>query len=189
MIEPPVRFIERHCSRRNSLQNVHAWTPAALGIWKLLEQTTAKCVQKPLLLPHRISFCVQPSLLAANLKRPQFHSYAFHGLWTRALHHPKNVLPDLLQVVLEFHFGLLFCHAQPFRNLFPRKAVLSRHPNFPRPTIHTVCDLSDPTFDGFQPPKVPWGRSRPSRSKRDRVLTACTNRGMQVVMQNVRQIR
>src|ERR1700693_3050801 len=27
VIEPPVRFIERHRSRRNSLQNVHAWTP------------------------------------------------------------------------------------------------------------------------------------------------------------------
>jgi len=27
---------------------------------------------------------------------------------------------------------------------------------------------SDPTFDGFQPPKPKWGRSRPSRRKRDR---------------------
>jgi hypothetical protein len=76
VIEPPVRFIERHRSRRNSLQNVHAWTPATLGIRKLLEQTTAKCVQKPLFFSRRISVCVQPFLLAANLKRPQFHSYA-----------------------------------------------------------------------------------------------------------------
>jgi hypothetical protein len=56
VIEPPVRFIERHRSRPNSLQNVRAWTSAAFGIWKLLEQTTAKCIQKPLFLPRRISF-------------------------------------------------------------------------------------------------------------------------------------
>jgi hypothetical protein len=46
---------------------------------------------------------------------------------------------------------------------------------------------SDPTFDGFQPPKPKWGRSRPSRRKRDRVLAACRNRRMQDAMQNVRQ--
>src|SRR5439155_10224702 len=46
---------------------------------------------------------------------------------------------------------------------------------------------SDPTFDGFQPPKVLWGRSRPSRRKRDRVLPACRSRRMQVVIQGVRQ--
>jgi hypothetical protein len=44
MIEPPVRFIERHRSKRNSLQNAHAWTPTTVRIWKLLEQTSAKCV-------------------------------------------------------------------------------------------------------------------------------------------------
>jgi len=32
---------------------------------------------------------------------------------------------------------------------------------------------SDPTFDGFQPPKSKWGRSRPSRRKRDHVFAAC----------------
>ena len=32
-----------------------------------VQQTTAKGVQKPLFLSRRISFCVQPSLLAANL--------------------------------------------------------------------------------------------------------------------------
>jgi len=41
---------------------------------------------------------------------------------------------------------------------------------------------SDPTFDGFQPPKVLWGRSRPSRLLRDRVLPACRSRRMQSVM-------
>jgi hypothetical protein len=46
---------------------------------------------------------------------------------------------------------------------------------------------SDPTFDGFQPPKVSWGRSRPSRRKRDRVLPASRNRRIQSAMQGVRQ--
>jgi hypothetical protein len=46
---------------------------------------------------------------------------------------------------------------------------------------------SDPTFDGLQPPKPKWGRSRPSRRKRDRVLAACRNRRMQDAMQDVRQ--
>ncbi len=31
---------------------------------------------------------------------------------------------------------------------------------------------SDPILDGFQPPKVRWGRSRPSPSNGDRVLPA-----------------
>lgn len=119
VIEPPARFIERHRSRRNSLQNVHAWAPATLGIRKLLEQTTAKCVQKPLFFSRRISVCVQPFLLAANLSDLNFTPMRFHGLWTWALHHPKNVLPDLLQVVLEFHFGLLFRDAKPSRDFFP----------------------------------------------------------------------
>ena len=35
---------------------------------------------------------------------------------------------------------------------------------------------SDPAFDGFQPPKAKWGRSRPSRRKRDRVCAACMQR-------------
>jgi hypothetical protein len=48
---------------------------------------------------------------------------------------------------------------------------------------------SDPTFDGFQPPNPKWGRSRPSRRKRDRVLAACRNRRTQGVTQNVRQSR
>jgi len=43
----------------------------------------------------------------------------------------------------------------------------------------------DPTFDGFQPPKVLRGRSRPSRRKRDRVLPACRSRRMQPVMRFV----
>jgi|ERR1700688_996665 len=145
MIEPPVRLIERHRPRRNSLQNVHAWTPVTLGIRKLLEQTTAKRVQKPLLLPRRISFCVQPYLLAANL--PAYlcdlnsTPMPFRDLWARAVHHPNNVLPDFLQAVLEFHFGLLFCHPQPSRNFFLRKAILSRLPDFPGPAIHAICYL------------------------------------------------
>ena len=48
---------------------------------------------------------------------------------------------------------------------------------------------SDPTLDGFQPPKPKWGRSRPSPQNGDRVLPACRNRRTQIVMQNVRQSR
>jgi hypothetical protein len=33
-----------------------------------------------------------------------------------------------------------------------------------------------PHFDGFQPPKPKWSRSRLSRRKRDRVLAACMQR-------------
>jgi hypothetical protein len=44
---------------------------------------------------------------------------------------------------------------------------------------------SDPTFVRFQPPKISWDRSRPSRRKRDRVLAASRNRRMQVVMRDV----
>jgi hypothetical protein len=33
-----------------------------------------------------------------------------------------------------------------------------------------------PLFDGFQPPKVLWGRSRPSPRNGDRVLSACIQR-------------
>lgn len=114
MIEPLFRFVKWHRSRCDSPQNVRAWTSAAFGIWELLEQTTAKCIQEPLFLSRRISFCVQPSLLAAKLLDYLIeHNYApvrFRGSRTRALHRPNNVLSDLLQVVLEFHFGLLFCH-------------------------------------------------------------------------------
>jgi hypothetical protein len=46
---------------------------------------------------------------------------------------------------------------------------------------------NDPTFDGFQPPKSSWGRSRPSRRKRDRVLAACRSRRRQAVVHDVRQ--
>src|SRR6266567_6361082 len=99
MIEPLFRFVEWHRSRCDSLQNVRAWTSAAFGIWKLLEQTTAKCVQEPLFLFRRISFCVQPSLLAAKVLDYLIeHNYApvrFCGSRTRALHRPNNVLSDL----------------------------------------------------------------------------------------------
>jgi hypothetical protein len=44
---------------------------------------------------------------------------------------------------------------------------------------------SDPTLCGFQPPKISWGRSRPSRLLRDRVLSACRDRSRQFVMQVV----
>src|SRR5215472_9571118 len=44
---------------------------------------------------------------------------------------------------------------------------------------------SDPGMDGFQPPKSLWGRSRPSRSKRDRVVLTCIHGSKQFVMQAV----
>jgi len=46
---------------------------------------------------------------------------------------------------------------------------------------------SDPTLDGFQPPKVLWGRSRPSLRKGESVLAAWKSRRMQGVLQDVRQ--
>ena len=62
------------------------------------------------------------------------------------------------------------------------KARMGTRPN-------TKTGGSDPTLDGFQPPKPKWGRSRPSRRKRDRVLAACRNRRTRGVMQYVRQSR
>ena len=35
---------------------------------------------------------------------------------------------------------------------------------------------SAPAFDGFQPPKAKWGRSRPSPENGDRVFAACIQR-------------
>jgi hypothetical protein len=51
-----------------------------------------------------------------------------------------------------------------------------------RPGKKVKSGGSDPTFDGFQPPKVLLGRSRPSRRKRDRVLAACKLEPMKVRM-------
>ena len=44
---------------------------------------------------------------------------------------------------------------------------------------------SDPTLCSFQPPKNSWGRSRPPRAARGRVLSACRDRSRQFVMQVV----
>src|SRR6202011_1756826 len=63
MIEPLLSLVEWHRSRRDSLQNVRAGTPATSGIWKLLDQTTAKCVQESLFVSRGISSWVQTSLL------------------------------------------------------------------------------------------------------------------------------
>ena len=63
MIEPLFSLVEWHRSRRDSLQNVRAGTPATFGIWKLPDQTTAKCVQESLFVSRGISSCVQTSLL------------------------------------------------------------------------------------------------------------------------------
>src|SRR5216684_475881 len=43
---------------------------------------------------------------------------------------------------------------------------------------------SDPTFGGFQPPKISWGRSRPHRPARCRVLPACIRRSNRTRMQS-----
>ena len=42
-----------------------------------------------------------------------------------------------------------------------------------------------PLLGAFSRPKGSWGRSRPSRRKRDRVLAACRSRRMQVVMRDL----
>ena len=42
---------------------------------------------------------------------------------------------------------------------------------------------SDPVLCGLQPPKLSWGRSRPPRTARGRVLSACRDRSRQFVMQ------
>ncbi len=44
MIEPFLRFRERHCSGSDSLENVRAGALATLRIGKLLEQTPAQCI-------------------------------------------------------------------------------------------------------------------------------------------------
>jgi len=46
----------------------------------------------------------------------------------------------------------------------------------------------DPTFGGFQPPKISWDRSRPPRAARGRVLAARRSRSKQFVMQAVMQL-
>ena len=48
---------------------------------------------------------------------------------------------------------------------------------------------SDPTLCGFQPPKTSWGRSRPPRAARGRVLSACRDRSKEFVMQSGVQVR
>jgi hypothetical protein len=63
MIEPLFSLVEWHRSRRDSLQNVRTGTPAALGIRKILEETTAKCIQESPFVSRGISFCVQTTLL------------------------------------------------------------------------------------------------------------------------------
>src|SRR5260370_1366776 len=83
----------------------------------------------------------------------------------------------------------------PFTDPFTLRATLSltehigcaRHDDEFGRGQNTELGGSDPTFDGFQPPKVLWGRSRPSRRKGDRVLAACRSRRVQVVRQDVRQ--
>src|SRR5260370_38262847 len=62
-IEPLFAWVEWHRSRRDSRQNVRDGTPATSGIWKLPDQTTAKCVQESLFVSRGISSCVQTSLL------------------------------------------------------------------------------------------------------------------------------
>ena len=62
VIEPFLRFRERHRSRRDSLENVRPRTPAPLRIWKLFEQTSAQRIQDALFVSRGISLFVQASL-------------------------------------------------------------------------------------------------------------------------------
>ncbi len=66
VIEPLSRFVEGHRSRRDSRQDFRTWAPAALGIRKILEQTTAKCVQESPFVSRGISFCVQTAVLSLS---------------------------------------------------------------------------------------------------------------------------
>ena len=47
---------------------------------------------------------------------------------------------------------------------------------------NTTMGGSDPILDGLEPPKICWGRSRPPRMLRDRVLPTCKSQRMQFVM-------
>jgi hypothetical protein len=41
MVEPLIRFGERHLVRSNSLENIGPWAADTLGVREILEQTTA----------------------------------------------------------------------------------------------------------------------------------------------------
>ena len=96
MIEPLFSLVEWHRSRCDSLQNVRAWTSAAFGIWKVLEQTTAKCVQESLFVSRGISSCVQTSLLLQrhNIKSKRCQRIlSNHRSQIFSFQQPDNTLP------------------------------------------------------------------------------------------------
>src|SRR5579859_4210480 len=95
MIEPLFSLVERHRSRRDSFQNVRAGTPATSGIWKLPDQTTAKCVQESLFVSRGISSCVQTSLLL----------------------HRHNIKPKRCQRILSNRRSEIFSFQQPDNTL------------------------------------------------------------------------
>src|ERR1700682_695477 len=96
MIEPLCSLVEWHRSRRDSLQNVLARTPAASGIWKLPDQTTAKCVQESLFVSRGISSWVQTSLLLQghNVKSKRCQRiFSNHRSQSFSFQQPDNTLP------------------------------------------------------------------------------------------------
>ena len=105
VIQPLFRFVEWHRSKRDSLQNVRAGTPATSGIWKIPDQTTAKCVQESLFVSRGISSCVQTSLL---LHRHNIKSKRCQRILSNrssqifSFQQPDNTLPELFQTIFEF---------------------------------------------------------------------------------------
>ncbi len=105
MIEPLFSLVEWHRSRRDSLQNVRPGTPGTSGIWKLPDQTTAKCVQESLVLACGISSCVQTSLLLQrhNIKSKRCRRiFSNHRSQIFSFQQSDNTLPQLFQIIFEF---------------------------------------------------------------------------------------
>src|SRR6202795_1996214 len=96
MIEPLFSLVEWHRSRRDSLQNVLAGTPAASGDWKIPDHATNKCVQEALFVSRRISSWVQTSLLLqrhiVKSKRCQ-RIFSSHRSQSFSFQQPDNTLP------------------------------------------------------------------------------------------------
>src|ERR1700676_5189803 len=96
MVEPLFSLLEWHRSRRDSLQNVRAGTPATSGIWKLPHQTTAKCVQESLFVSRGISSCVHTPLLLQgnNIKSKRCQRiFSNHRSQIFSFQQPDNTLP------------------------------------------------------------------------------------------------
>lgn len=68
MIEPFLRFRERHLVRGDLIENVRAGAAASLRIRKLVEQTTPQHLEKALFLPRGVRFVAQDVLTPIKSK-------------------------------------------------------------------------------------------------------------------------